>query len=405
MKIALFSETYLPQINGVATHIKTLKEGLETLGHRVLVVTADPKAAGHYVEHGILHCPATELKDLYGYGMAASYSPERMRFIKEFSPDIAHVHTEFGIGSTGLETARELRIPLIYTLHTMWDEYLHYIASPTLFPAVRRLVYAYIRYFAKQADAIIGPSEKVQKFLDTCGAGRKVNMRANAVEFDRFSPEQADRTVTARLRCVYGLSPDNLVICFCGRLAREKSVDVLIDYFAVCQRADERIRLMIIGDGPELAELKSRVMLLGLTDAVIFTGAVPHDSVREVYACCDLYATASRSEVNSISMLEAMAMGLPVLYIKDEANAGQVTDGVNGYIFRNAEELCAAVFHYRDRSEAEKQQLRSSTRLSVCCANQINMAGHVEAVYISQIKRKAAIRKEIGKGGGSDGNA
>ena len=104
-------------------------------------------------------------------------------------------------------------------------------------------------------------------------------------------------------------------------------------------------------------------------------------------------------------MLEAMAMGLPVLYIKDEANAGQVTDGVNGYIFRNAEELCAAVFHYRDRSEAEKQQLRSSTRLSVCCANQINMAGHVEAVYISQIKRKAAIRKEIGKGGGSDGNA
>lgn len=133
MKIALFSETYLPQINGVATHIKTLKEGLETLGHRVLVVTADPKAAGHYVEHGILHCPAAELKDLYGYGMAASYSPERMRFIKEFSPDIAHVHTEFGIGSTGLETARELRIPLIYTLHTMWDEYLHYIASPTLF--------------------------------------------------------------------------------------------------------------------------------------------------------------------------------------------------------------------------------------------------------------------------------
>ena len=162
MKIALFSETYLPQINGVATHIKTLKEGLETLGHRVLVVTADPKAAGHYVEHGILHCPATELKDLYGYGMAASYSPERMRFIKEFSPDIAHVHTEFGIGSTGLETARELRIPLIYTLHTMWDEYLHYIASPTLFPAVRRLVYAYIRYFAKQADAIIGPSESTE---------------------------------------------------------------------------------------------------------------------------------------------------------------------------------------------------------------------------------------------------
>lgn len=382
MRIALFSETYLPQINGVATHVKTLKEGLEALGHQVLVVTADPKVEDCHIVEGILRCPATELKDLYGYGMAPSYSLERMHLIQAFSPDIAHTHTEFGIGSTGLEIARKLKIPFIYTLHTMWDEYLHYVASPTLQPIVRKLVHRYLRYFASQADAIIGPSVKSRDFLHHCGVKREIEVISNAVELEQFSRDRADPVTVEMLRQFYSIQSDDTVICFCGRLGQEKSVDILIRFFAQCRQKDTHVKLLLIGDGPALSELKELTRHLNVDNAVLFTGAVPHESVREVYACCDLYATASRSEVNSISMLEAMSMGLPVLQMLDEANPGQVTEGVNGYVFRTAEEFSAAVLRFQSSCQAEQARLHASTADSVKGMHPTGLARQIETVYL-----------------------
>ena len=382
MKIALFSETYLPQINGVATHVKTLKEGMEALGHQVLVVTADPKSEGCHMEEGVLRCPAAELKDLYGYGMAPSYNLERMRLIQAFSPDIAHTHTEFGIGSTGLEIARKLKIPFVYTLHTMWDEYLHYVASPTLQPVVRKMGHRYLRYFANQADAIIGPSVKSRDFLHHCGVKREVEVIPNAVELDWFSRDRADPATVAKLRQSYGIQNDDTVICFCGRLGQEKSVDVLIHLFAQCHKKEKHMKLLLIGDGPALSNLKELARRLSVDSAVIFTGAVPHDFVREVYACCDLYATASRSEVNSVSMLEAMSMGLPVLHILDEANPGQVKEGVNGYVFRTEEEFSDIVLRFRSSAKTEQARMQASTSDSIKGLHPTGLAKQMETIYL-----------------------
>ena len=382
MRIALFSETYLPQINGVATHVKTLKEGMEALGHQVLVVTADPKAEVCHMKEGVLRCPAAELKDLYGYGMAPSYNLERMRLIQAFSPDIAHTHTEFGIGSTGLETARKLKIPFIYTLHTMWDDYLHYVASPTLQPVVRKMIHRYLRYFASQADAIIGPSVKSRDFLHHCGVKREIEVIPNAVELEQFSRDRTDPVTVKMLRQFYNIQNDDTVICFCGRLGQEKSVDVLIRFFAQCRQKEAHLKLLLIGDGPALSELKELTRRLNAGSAVIFTGAVPHESVREVYACSDLYATASRSEVNSISMLEAMSMGLPVLQRLDEANPGQVTVGVNGYVFRTAEEFSAILLRFRNSSHVGQARMQTSTANSVKGLHPTGLARQMEAIYL-----------------------
>lgn len=403
MKIALFSETYLPLINGVATHVKTLKDGLEALGHQVLVVTADAKAASHRIEDGVLRCPAMELKELYGFGLAAAYSPERARLLRAFDPDIVHAHTEFNIGFAGVDLAKELHVPLIYTLHTMWDEYLHYVASPTFMPAIRGLAHSYFKYFANHASAIIGPSGKVQTFLHNCGVKKEVTVIPNAVELSQFSKEQTDGAAVAKRRRDYGIRPDDLVIGFCGRLAQEKSVHVLLDYFAYCYEKERRLKLIIIGDGPARAALEFQAQQPGLTDSVVFTGGIPHDAVHEVYACCDLYATASKSEVNSISMLEAMAMGLPVLHILDEANAGQVVDGVNGYVFRDAQELCRLLLGYRDRSPAEKKLLQDSVTASVGHASQAEMAQTVEELYLRHMKVETPV-SELPRPKGDDSN-
>ncbi len=132
MRIALFTETYLPYINGVVTHVKLLREGLEKLGHTVLVVTSDPNTHHHYIEDGVLHCPAVKLKKIYGYGLASPYSHTRTKLLEEFHPDIIHIHTEFSMGISGIHIAHKLKVPLVYTLHTMYDDYVYYVAPKHL---------------------------------------------------------------------------------------------------------------------------------------------------------------------------------------------------------------------------------------------------------------------------------
>ena len=134
MRIAIFTETYLPQINGVVTHIKILKEGLEALGHTVLIVTADSKTRKHYIDGDVLHCPAHNLKRIYGLDLASPVSRARLHYLREFNPDIIHVHNEFSIVLSGMNIAKFLHVPVFYTLHTMYDDYIYYFAPKALVP-------------------------------------------------------------------------------------------------------------------------------------------------------------------------------------------------------------------------------------------------------------------------------
>lgn len=395
MQVALFTDTYLPQLNGVATHVKTLKEGLERIGHQVIVVTADTNVSAHALEDHILRCPATKIKKLYGYGAASCYSAERQQLLEQFSFDVIHVHTEFGIGWFGIEFARRRRLPLIYTMHTMWEQYLHYIVPHTMGAVVKELACAYIGHFAEKADELIGPSAKVNGFLEHCNMKRTARIIPNAVELDHFSRQRIPPQMVGQLREKLGLLPEDLVLCFCGRLGEEKSVDVLLDFFSELHRPGEHVKLLIIGDGPERENLKQQTRNLGLWGNVIFAGAVSHEDVPAFFACCDLYATASLSEVNSISMLEAMAMELPVLHRVDEKNPGQVTEGINGFLFRTAEEFCRAVEDFRSSSMEEQARLRASTADSVRLAGQEDLARKVESVYLKHLVKRQRLHKEV----------
>lgn len=161
MRIALFTETYLPHINGVVTHVKALKDGLEAMGHSVLVVTANSKTRKHYIKNNVLYCPALKAsKRFYNFDLAPALSRTRLRFLRDFNPDIIHIHNEFGIGLSGIAIAKTLRVPLVYTLHTMYDEYIYYVAPAPLVGITTRISHKYFRIFAKSANAVTGPSVK-----------------------------------------------------------------------------------------------------------------------------------------------------------------------------------------------------------------------------------------------------
>lgn len=382
MRIAIFTEAYLPRINGVVTHIKLLKEGLEARGHDVLIVTADGDAKEHYLENGVLHCPGIKLtKKLSGFETSVPVSRKRLNFVRDFKPDIIHVETEFGMGLCGVSIAKMLKIPLVYTMHTMYDEYIYYIAPRPLVKTVKKLSHKYMRVFANRANAITGPSEKCSEYLSSAGVKLPVNVIPNPVELDDFSPEHFDPEQKRAIREKFGIPQDAFVVVFVGRLGREKSIDLLIDYWNQSVKADENMYLFIIGGGPEEQVLRDQIAALGCGDRVIMSGRVEHPELPPYLLASDIYVTASLSDTNSISMLEGMAAGLPVLQRRDPINANQIKDGENGWSFDSPEEMAELLRKFRDMPEAEKQQLKESTRQSIMDAGCTALADRTLHIY------------------------
>lgn len=381
MKVALFTETYLPHINGVVTHVKILKEGLERLGHEVLVVTADYDAPKHYVKDNVLHCPAKRLQQFYNFGAAPPISERRLKFIREFKPDIIHIHNEFGIGISGVMAAKILRKPLVYTLHTMYDEYIYYVAPPSLVTPVTALSRKYLKMIAQSASAITGPSKKCAEYFKQAGVSKAVNVIPNAVELENFRPENISTESRRQFREKYGISQDKMLACFVGRLGREKSVDVILDYWAQEITEDDGIQLIVIGDGPCREELIEQAEKLGISSMVTFTGAVLHDELPPYLADCDIYITASLSDTNSISMLEGMATGLPVLQRLDPLNADQVLEGVNGFVFDSAQSMAEKLRRMKSKTPEELAVLKQSVIESVKRSGAEDLANYMLTIY------------------------
>ena len=383
MRIALFTETYLPHINGVVTHVKILRDGLLQQGHEVLVVTADYQTRHHYIKDGILHCPAIKSKRFYGYGVASPFSRRRLKLVQDFHPDIIHIHNEFGIGLSGIFAAKQLHVPLVYTLHTMYDDYLYYVAPRHLLRAAKKVSHDYFRLLGNAATELTCPSPKCQEYFQQIGVKKDVNVIPNAVELDDFSPDRISAENKAAFRRRYQIPDDVMIACFVGRLGHEKSVDVLLDYWARTITPEDKIMLCIIGGGPVQEELEQQAKDLGIGSMVVFTGAVPHDQMPPYYASCDVYVTASLSDTNSISMLEGMATGLPVLRRYDalNENVDQVRDGVNGYIFNSPEEMAAELRRVKNLSPEQLSILKASVIESVKRSGAEALANYTYNVY------------------------
>ncbi len=393
MRIALFTETYLPTINGVVTHVKTLKDGLEALGHTVLVVTADSRFSNHVISKDVMYCPAVKVKKIYNYDVAPPISIERLEKIKSFAPDIIHIHNEFGVGISGILIAKQLNVPLVYTLHTMYDDYVYYVAKKA---AVGKLVTSATHFYAKMlastASAITGPSQKVSEYFRKCGVKKKIYVIPNSVELDKFDPTGDDPEERLKFRHNLGFNDDDTVFCFCGRLGKEKNVSLMLKYWSEHVKPDDRLKLYIIGEGPLYEQHVDEVKRYGLTDIVKFAGRVDHDDLKPHYGCCDAYITTSLSDTCSISMLEGMAMHLPVVSLADRLNEGQVKDGINGYNFKNGSEMYELLIKIRDMSKEELAEFGERTRESIKSSGAIRLANDLLNVYHDAQKNYALKR-------------
>ncbi|CAM4307745.1 RecX family transcriptional regulator [Erysipelothrix inopinata] len=361
MRIGLFTDTYTPDINGVVTSIVTLKNALEKQGHAVFVVTNQPSIISTTYEDGVLRLPGVELKFLYGYVLSSPLHIQAQAVIEEMELDVIHVHSEFGIGMFARVVARNLHLPLISTYHTTYEDYTHYVnllGLKSVDQLSRKAVAKMSRMFSKSAQVVIAPSDKTKKMLLGYDIKKEIAVIPTGLDLDRFKVRNEEELKGIREK--YNIDPETSLFVYIGRLAKEKSIDVVIEAFAVLLKRDVNAKLMIVGGGPSDSELEIQAHKLGIADKVIFVGPVSSDQVVNYYHVANAFISASLTETQGLTYIEALACGLCVFARPDKPLEGIIEDDITGYLFTSSEEFADKAYQFITADENKKKELHDT---------------------------------------------
>ncbi len=337
MRIGLFTDTYYPQINGVATSVLMLKENLEKLGHKVYVfTTTDPKASKN--ERGVFRVKSLPFKSSRRIGMV--YHPKLAKRIKKLGLDIIHTHTEFSLGIFGRSMARYLNIPHIHTYHTIYEDYTHYFVKfgplDTIAKSAARKL---SENFCNSADMVVVPTDKVKDLLYSYNVIKKIVTVPSGISLDKYSRQKYSVEDIENAKKQIGLKPDEKVILYLGRLSEEKHIHEVMNNLSSYLNKRLNTKFVIVGDGPDRENLQELAEKLKINQNTIFTGERPWDVIGLYYQIGDVFVSASQSETQGLTYIEALASGLPVVARKDRCLDGVVINDYNGYTYDTKEEF------------------------------------------------------------------
>lgn len=312
MNIGLFTDTYFPQLSGVATSIQTLKNALEKNGHSVFIfTTTDPHLGKGTIEPNVFRVSSVPFVSFTDRRIAFRGLFQATKIAKEVKLDIVHTQTEFSMGMIGKYVAHSLGIPAIHTYHTMYEDYLHYVLNGHLLKPyhVKQFTKAYLH----NMDGVVAPSERVKETLTRYGVTVPMRIIPTGVDLTAIN-ENPRRDVRKEL----GIDSNEKVILTLSRVAAEKKIDQILDVLPTVLESEPNVKFVIAGDGPDVQPLKDQVARLSLEDYVIFAGSVEHSDVGNYYRMADLFVSASDTETQGLTYIEALAAGTKcVVYSTD----------------------------------------------------------------------------------------
>lgn len=363
MRIGIFTDTYPPYINGVSTSIAMLQHALEKKGHEVFIVTVNPENMKYqFDEEGkVIRIPGVPI-GIYDYRLTGIYPVRAIETIKKWDLDIIHSHTEFGIGTFARIMAKQLDIPLVHTYHTMYEDYVHYVTKGYFQRSSKKIVEYLTKFYCdKTATELIVPTKKTYDlFKQKYKYDRNVHIVPTGIEVERFYQEQFKEKEIDELRKKLGIRKTDPVILFVGRLGDEKSVNVLIEAHISITRTNPGTKLLIVGTGPDLEKYQELARKYGVTKDVIFAGRVDWNEVPKYYQLASVFATASKTETQGLTVIEAMAGSVPVVAYDDDAFREVVVDGLNGHLFQTKKEYKDAVRDILDNPDTYNQMCRQA---------------------------------------------
>lgn len=329
MRVALFTDSYLPTVDGVVTSVLTTRRQLEANGHEVVVFAPeDPRRRGAR-ETGTIYVRAKEFRHYPGYRLAM-FPGREVDLIKELGIDVIHIHGVGFVGIKGLWASWQGKVPSVSTFHTMIHDTIPFYSPFGLnLHLLERGLRFYLRVFLRKTHGVVVPSRAIlNEIMALSPLARIADVIPTGVDPDRFRPGLSGQSV----RTKWGLNGHD-VILHVGRVAAEKNLTTLIHAFPKVMEANPETKLMIVGTGPYIEKYYDMVRHLGLSGDVIFTGFVPEAELPRYYAAADAFAIASRFETQGLVVLEALASGRPVAGANYRAIPEFVQDGVNGALF------------------------------------------------------------------------
>ncbi|MBS3885840.1 MAG: glycosyltransferase family 4 protein [Firmicutes bacterium] len=331
MKIGMFTDSYRPYTSGVVRSIETTARKLTEFGHEVYIFA--PSYPVYEKESGVFRFPSVRPPIYPEYPIALPFSLHLNNTVKRLDLDVIHVHSPITMGMLGSRCAKRFDIPLVFTYHTMYDEYVHYL--PFAQGISRKAILRLSTNFCNGCDLVITPTEVIRQIV----AGRietTVQAIPTGIEIEEFiAPDRL------WLRREYGIAADVKILLHLGRLGKEKNVSFLLKAYSAISKKHPDTKLVIVGEGPERKALQEEATQLGLLD-VLFTGKLSRRRVVDSFASADLFVFASTTETQGLVLGEAKAAGVPTVAVKALGAAEMVTDGVDGFLTPLSLELFAA---------------------------------------------------------------
>jgi glycosyltransferase involved in cell wall biosynthesis len=326
MRIGLLVDVYKPHVSGITNVVSQHKKALEAQGHKAFVFTLG-NLDYEDEELRIIRSPAIPLSDT-GYYLNFSFARTARNKCKTM--DILHAQHPFVTGRIAVRYGKRYGIPVVYTNHTRYDLYVqHYL--PLLPDALAHtFLETYLPSFTSQCDLVIAPSKGLHDVLRSYGVTSHIEIVPNGIDLEPFQNPR-----TRHPRAELGLPESAKVMIYVGRIAPEKNLAFLLRAFAVVSQELPETYLLLVGDGPEVDNLRDQAQKSGVGEKVIFTGRVEYEDVSGYLSMADAFVTASVTEVHPLSVIEAMAVGLPVLGIESPGVSDTVVDGVNGFVTRH----------------------------------------------------------------------
>lgn len=331
MKIGIFTEAYKPIINGVVNSIVGFKRGLEEQGHEVYVFC--PTYKNHEDDpddKNIVHMKSFPLPRGNGYHFI--FPAEK--HVKEIAQnmDVIHVHHPFIMGARAAVIAKTLGKPLVFTNHTQYEQFSHYVPLPKIL--VKNIIKRRLKNFTNQVDLIVAPAQGIISTLREYGAMGEIEIVPNGIDVDRFAGEVSNLE-SQKLLEQLNLDSQSKILIYTGRISEEKNLGFLLEALEKLIKKDAGMRLLMVGGGPQMNKIESLINEMDLGEKAIITDYVPYHEMHKYLNLARLYVSASKSEVHPLTILEGMAAGLPAVVVDAPGTGDIVTHNVDGLIAKD----------------------------------------------------------------------
>ncbi len=385
MRVLIGTDTYVPSVNGVVTSTLNLKAGLTELGHDVRIITLSNTLESYY-DDGVYYIGSLDVGRVYPDArFKIRTSKNEVDDILDWAPDIIHTQSEFSILPITAKVSRKLKTPHVHTYHTMYEDYTHYF-SPSK-TVGKKVVMTLTNIFSDYVDGMIAPAQKTFDLLSNYGVGCPLKCIPSGISLEKFA-EPTNFEYLSELKASLNIPKQNLVCLSVSRVGKEKNISELIENI----KNIDNISLVIVGDGPYKQELEQLVQTLNIGHKVVFTGMIAPTEVINYYKMADLFVSASKSETQGLTYVEALACGTPLLCRNDDCLNGVLIEGENGYGFENESEFHEKLNLFISRDDKDK--MADCAKKIAQKFSKLNFAKNVAEFYQELINAKTQVSEE-----------